>query len=319
MAAGDAGMTGDGTGTVVVLGATGWIGRHVLAAHARTGRPAVAVAREPAPHLGGHPFHRLDLAEAGPEEMARLLEAHDARVVVNATDAANSRDGWHRPESELEKGNVGAVATLVDAVEAVERPPRLVHLGTLHEYGPVPDGTAVHEDTPPRPANAYARTKRAGSDTVVRAAREGRVDAVVLRVANVCGPHPSPASFPGVLLERFRRAVAGERVSLRVTGDRRDFVDVRDVARAVVLAGDRPGVSGRILNVGGGRAVGIGEMVAWLRRTSGVDPDRVQEVLEPVAGMGGGWMLADIAAAGRLLGWRPVVPVSDSLHDMWYA
>lgn len=307
------------TGTVVVLGATGWIGRHVVAAHARTGRRVVAVARAPAPHVEGVPFHRLDLAGAGPREVARLLADHGAAVVVNATDAANSRDGWHRSERELERGNVGAVATLVDAVEAMADPPRLVHLGTLHEYGPVPDGTAVREDAPPRPANAYARTKHAGSDTVVRAARRGRVDAVVLRVANVCGPHPSPASFPGVLLDRFRRAVAGEEVSLRVTGDRRDFVDVRDVARAVVLAGDAPGVSGHVLNVGGGRPVGIGEMVAWLRRTSGVAPERVREVLEPVAGMGGGWMLADIGAAGRLLGWRPVVPVRDSLHDMWYA
>ncbi|WP_436887491.1 NAD-dependent epimerase/dehydratase family protein [Nocardiopsis dassonvillei] len=308
-----------GSGTVVVLGATGWIGRHVLAAHARTGRPVVAVARGPAPHVRGIPFHRLDLAEAGPGEIARLLAEHDARVVVNATDAANSRDGWHRSERELEKCNVRAVASLVEAVGAMARPPRLVHLGTLHEYGPVPEGTAVREDATPRPANAYARTKHAGSDTVVRAAREGRVDAVVLRVANVCGPHPSPASFPGVLLDRFRRAVAGETVSLRVTGDRRDFVDVRDVARAVVLAGDRPDASGHALNVGGGRAVGIGEMVAWLRRTSEVAPERVREVLEPVAGMGGGWMLADIGAARRLLGWRPVVPVRDSLHDMWYA
>ncbi|WP_306368858.1 NAD(P)-dependent oxidoreductase [Nocardiopsis sp. CC223A] len=309
----------NGIGTVAVLGATGWIGRHILAAHARTGRPVVAVARAPAPHVQGFPFHSLDLAEAGPDEVARLLAEHDARVVVNAIDAANSRDGWHRPERELEKGNVRAVATLVEAVGSMARPPRLVHLGTLHEYGPVPDGTAVREDACPRPANAYARTKHAGSDTVLSAAREGRVDAAVLRVANVCGPYPSPASFPGVLLERFRRAVAGETVSLRVTGDRRDFVDVRDVARAVVLAGDRPDVSGHVLNIGGGRAVGIGEMVAWLRRTSGAAPERVREVLEPVAGMGGGWMLADIGAAERILGWRPVVTVRDSLHDMWYA
>ncbi len=317
MAEGGTGM--NGIGTVAVLGATGWIGRHILAAHARTGRPVVAVARAPAPHVQGFPFHSLDLAEAGPDEVARLLAEHDARVVVNAIDAANSRDGWHRPERELEKGNVRAVATLVEAVGSMARPPRLVHLGTLHEYGPVPDGTAVREDACPRPANAYARTKHAGSDTVLSAAREGRVDAAVLRVANVCGPYPSPASFPGVLLERFRRAVAGETVSLRVTGDRRDFVDVRDVARAVVLAGDRPDVSGHVLNIGGGRAVGIGEMVAWLRRTSGAAPERVREVLEPVAGMGGGWMLADIGAAERILGWRPVVTVRDSLHDMWYA
>lgn len=311
------GMTG--AGTVMVLGATGWIGRHVLAAHVRAGRPVVAVARGPVPHIEDRLFHRLDLAEAGPEEVARLMETHDTRVVVNATDAANSRDGWHRSERELEKGNVGVVATLVDAIRTLERPPRLVHLGTLHEYGPVPYGSAVREDAPSNPANAYARSKHAGSDMVVRAAERERIDAVVLRVANVCGPHPSPASFPGVLLDRFRRAVAGERVSLRVTGDRRDFVDVRDVARAVVLAGDRAGVSGRVLNVGGGRVVGIGEMVAWLRQASGTPSDSVREVLEPVAGMGGGWMLADIAAAERLLGWRPVVPVRDSLHDMWYA
>ncbi|MDA2813260.1 NAD(P)-dependent oxidoreductase [Nocardiopsis sp. RSe5-2] len=306
-------------GTVVVLGATGWVGRHVVAACAARGRPVLAVARGPAEHMRGHPFHPMDLAAAGPGEVGALLRGADARVVVNAVDAANARDGWDRSEEDLRAANVGAVRTLLEAAADQPRPPRLVHLGTLHEYGPAAPGTAVDERTPPRPANAYARSRLAGSREALAAAREGRADAVVLRLANVCGPHPSPASFPGLLLRLFREAAAGGRPALRVADARRDFVDVRDVAEAVLRAAEVREASGHAVNIGGGRAVPITEAVALMAAVAGLPRGAVAEEPAPVAGLGGDWSLADVRLAGTLLGWRPRTTLEESLRAMWRA
>ncbi|WP_017623794.1 NAD-dependent epimerase/dehydratase family protein [Nocardiopsis chromatogenes] len=306
-------------GTVAVLGATGWVGRHVVAACAARGAPVLAVARGPAGHMRGHRFRAMDLAAAGPGELGALLREADARVVVNAVDAANARDGWDRSEEELRAANVGAVRTLLEAAADQPRPPRIVHLGTLHEYGPAAPGTAVDETAPPRPGNAYARSRLAGSQEVLSATRSGRADAVVLRLANVCGPHPSPASFPGLLLRLFREAAAGGRPVLRVADARRDFVDVRDVAEAVLRAAEVPEASGRAVNIGSGTAVPIAEAVALMAAAAGLPRGAVAEEPAPVAGLGGDWSLADVRLAATLLDWRPRTPLEESLRAMWRA
>lgn len=194
---------------------------------------------------------------------------------------------------------------------------RLIHLGTLHEYGPTKAGQAVRPGARPYPANAYARTKLAGSEAVLRATGSGMVNASVLRLANVCGPYPSPASFPGLLLRVFRDAAAGRSASLSIADARRDFVDVRDVAAAVVAAGDRAQARGQVMNIGSGRVMAITDLVALMAEVSGVPRRRVTERGVPAAGLGGTWSLADIGAAERLLGWRPTIPLRDSLRDMW--
>ncbi|MFC4560989.1 NAD-dependent epimerase/dehydratase family protein [Nocardiopsis mangrovi] len=306
-------------GRVAVLGGTGWVGRHVCAAFAREGREVVVAARAPAPHTAAHRFHRVDLATAGADDVARLLRCEDIGLIVNATDAANARDGWAGGAARMAAVNVDAVHAVVAAAARAPRRPRLVHLGTLHEYGPRPPGTAVDEDTEPRPANDYARSKLAGSLAVLEAARSGAVDGLVLRLANVCGPHPSPVSFPGLLLRLFRAAAAGERPELRVARARRDFVDVADTAEAVLLAGLSPPAPGRVLNIGGGRAVPIAEMVDLMAEVTGVPRGAFREGPAPAGGIGGDWSLADTRRAERVLGWRARTGVRASLHAMWTA
>ncbi|MEU0492758.1 NAD(P)-dependent oxidoreductase [Nocardiopsis sp. NPDC006139] len=301
---------------VAVIGATGWVGRHVCAALAAHGHGVVALARSPAAHLSGYPFHPVDLTSVRPGALAGLLRSERVTAVVNATDAANARDGWHRPDAVVHEANTTAALTLVRAVRELADPPRLVHLGTLHEYGEQQWGGRVREEDPARPRGAYARSRLIASETVLASAGPGVPDPAVLRLANVCGPHPSPASFPGLLQRSFRRALAGERPSLRIAGDHRDYVDVRDVARAVVRACER---GGGLVNIGGGRAVAVKDMVARMVEVSGVPADAVEQTPGDVGGFGGGWSLADVSAAERLLDWRPRIPVERSLHDMWHA
>ncbi|MFE1363862.1 NAD-dependent epimerase/dehydratase family protein [Streptomyces anulatus] len=317
-------VTGDAP-TVVVLGGTGCIGRHICAAFAGQGYRVVTVARRPAPGVTPHPHRSLDLRTAGPPVLRALFDDERADVVVNATDMAGATDttgvadGGEARAAELLDANEGLSRSLVDALSGAARTPRLVHIGTIHEYGPGDSGVPLHEDVEPAPVNAYARAKLAGSRAVLDAARSGAVSAVVLRLVNTCGPYPTPAGFAGKLLPTLRAAAAaGEPPAITVGGAMRDWIDVRDIAEAAVLAARRP-VSGHAFNIGSGVCVSMRELVGHALAAAGLPDSGVRESTGQLRSLGADWIQADIGRARALLGWSPLVPLKQSLRDMWDA
>ncbi|RCV47557.1 NAD-dependent epimerase/dehydratase family protein, partial [Marinitenerispora sediminis] len=247
-----------------------------------------------------------------PAETARILRAARVDTVVNATG------GWGSTQEEMAYAHVRLVRRLVAALALLAHRPRLVQVGSVHEYGPVAPGTLITETTPARPSGDYGRTKLAGARAVLAAAHAGDVDGVVLRVVNVCGPHPPPASFLGALLRRLRAAAPGDDLTVSVADARRDYVDVRDVAEAVLLAATAP-ATGRIVNVGRGEATEVRELVRLLLAAAGRPAGLVREDAGEVASKGGDWTRADIRLARDLLGWRPRVDLPGSIRDMWAA
>jgi nucleoside-diphosphate-sugar epimerase len=99
----------------------------------------------------------------------------------------------------------------------------------------------------------------------------------------------------------------------------RDFVDVRDIAEAVLAAVRATTVDVPVLNIGSGRAIPVSVVVRDLVRLSGFAG------LVVAAGDGSArsaevrWQQADISAIGRQLGWKPEIGLADSLRDMWRA
>ncbi|PZF96069.1 NAD-dependent epimerase/dehydratase family protein [Micromonospora deserti] len=307
-------VAGSGTETpagsrVAVLGATGCVGRAVCAAFARTGGRVLAIARTPRPGTRYHRFLPLDVSDTAPADLARILTDERVDTVVNAAG------GWGRTEAELNPGHVRLARRLVAALDATRRRPRLVHVGSVHEYGPIAEGTSVSETAEPRPDTGYGRVKLASTRIVLRAAEAGAVDAVVLRAVNVYGPYTAPASFLGMLRDRLRRT-GPEGLTVTVAAARRDFVDARDLAEAVVLAARSP-VTGQVINIGRGVAEDVRELVRALLETAGLPPGAVPVVDGPVTSNGGAWTRADIRRAGHLLGWRPRTGVQESIEALW--
>lgn len=302
---------------VVVLGGTGWVGRQVCARFTRLGHHVVVVARHPGREVPCHEFVPLDLTAAGTARLGEVLRETAADVVVNATDGANANDGWDRSDADLKRSNVDLVDTLLDAIARSPRRLRLVHVGTIHEYGPVPAGTVIDESVPPRPVTAYARTKLAGSTAVLEATASGRVDGVVLRAVNVCGPWPSSASLPGKLLTMLNEAARTGRMPIAVAPASRDFVDVRDLAAAVQKAAERPGTAG-VFNIGSGVAVPLRRLVALFVTGAGFPESIIEEDRAgTVTSLGGAWTLAGIRRARQELDWVPRITLADSLREMW--
>lgn len=307
---------------VLVLGAAGFLGRHVSAAFAAAGDTVLGVCRAAPPRIGpgggaaGSRWVALDLLAGGQPRLAEFMAAHRPDVVVNAAGTV-----WQADDRRMVELNDMFVRRLVRVLRTVPGTPRLVQLGSVHEYGKVPAGAGITEEWVPDPAGVYGRTKLRGSRWVLDGAAGG-LDAAVLRIANACGPGMPPESLLGRVAAHLRRqsAAPGAPAPLRLTPLRahRDFVDVRDVAAAVVAAADAPraSVAGRVVNVARGEAVPVRDLVDRLIALSGL-PVRVVE--EPGAGglrSDADWQRVDIRQAAALLGWKPERALDESLRDV---
>ncbi|MEW2187191.1 NAD(P)-dependent oxidoreductase [Streptomyces cellulosae] len=298
---------------VVVLGASGFLGRHVCHALREAGEQVVAV---PGRGPGG-----LDLLTAGSERIAALVTEAGADAVVNAAGRA-----WNADEREMHAGNAELPAVVAHALALTPRPPRTVQLGSVHEYGAGTAGASTHESSEPQPVTPYGRTKLLGTLAVLDASRAGGPPAVVLRIANVCGPGTHPGSLLGSVAARLvgpvrDRPLSSGPAELRLPALRawRDFVDVRDVADAVVRAvrADAGDVVGEVINIGSGTAVHTRELVHRLVALSELPVRIVEET--PSGGHARSdteWLQLDVARAANVLGWEPRRSLDQSLRDL---
>jgi dTDP-L-rhamnose 4-epimerase len=132
---------------------------------------------------------------------------------------------------------------------------------------------AVTEDSPPDPRNVYAATKLHQEHLCLAYARETGARFVALRYHNVYGPRmPRDTPYAGVA-SIFRSALeAGESPQLFEDGQQlRDFVHVRDVARANVLALTTEPAETGVFNVASGEPRTVGDMARALARAFGPD------------------------------------------------
>ncbi|MGA4838991.1 NAD-dependent epimerase/dehydratase family protein [Streptomyces sp. G45] len=292
---------------VLVLGASGYLGGHITGGlRALPGARLLTAGRDP------HADLRCDLATTPVRALAELLARAAPDAVVNCAGAVGG------DPLALAEVNARGPAALCAALGEAAPAARLVHLGSAAEYGPTAHGKRTGEAAPAAPVAPYGATKLAGTLAVTASG----LDAVVLRVTNPVGPGAPRAGLPGRLTAELRRATARSPHGTIQVGDlsaHRDFVDVRDVARAVALAVTAAGPLPPLLNVGSGRAVPVRDLVAGLVRAARFQ-GRIEESLTGVGrSTAVSWQCADVTAAARALGWAPEHGLADAVGALWAA
>ncbi|MEE4594713.1 NAD-dependent epimerase/dehydratase family protein [Streptomyces sp. DSM 41524] len=239
---------------VLLLGSGGFLGRYV--AEHLLADPAVQLT---ALGRGDDADVRFDLSNGSPGALTRFLNAVHPGVVINCAGA--TRGGAR----ELTRHNTVAVATVCESLRRSGCGARLVQIGCSSEYGPSQPGSSTAEDAVPRPGGPYGVSKLAATELVLGSG----LDAVVLRVFSPVGPGTPAGSPLGRLAEAMRRAMQSGESELKLSGlgVQRDFVDVRDVARAVHAAS--LSAAQGVVNIGSGRAVRLREAASVLARVAG--------------------------------------------------
>ncbi|NKC30535.1 NAD-dependent epimerase/dehydratase family protein [Falsiroseomonas selenitidurans] len=190
-----------------------------------------------------------------------------------------------------------------------------------------PEGEALHpvptdEAKPVDLASIYALTKYVQEQAVLVFGRAYRRDAVALRLFNVFGPGQALGNpYTGVLANFASRIASGQAPTIFEDGaQQRDFVHVRDVARAFRLAVETPGLRDVTLNIGSGRAYAIDEVARMVARAMDRQ-DLAPEIMHKARAGDIRNCFADIGRARALLGFAPAQVLEESLGELaaWVA
>lgn len=317
-------------GRVLVTGASGFLGSHVLARLAAMGTPALGLGRDAercaALEAAGHEIIRLDLSKSFDAAAEHDLGGLDAIVHCAALSAPFGR------LADFETANVVATRNLVDFARR-QGVRRLVHISSPTVCFAYRDQLGVREDAGlPPPVNHYARTKRQAEEVVLAAPEIGPV---LLRPRGLYGPGDR------TLLPRLLQVARQRPLPLFRDGQARiDLTYIDDVVDAVLAALSVGSIAeGQIFNVSGGEVVPVRRIAEAACARAGVQPrwrkmplwpamlaagltETAAQLLHgrpepPVTRYGLGLFAyaqsLDIAKAHRIIGWTPKVSFEEGL------
>jgi len=237
------------------------------------------------------------LAAMARRDLGRLTLA-SSMVVYGEGEALCPQHGAVRPAPRLQR-----------ALAAGEFEPTCPHCGQAL-------GTAlVGEDTSFDPRNAYATSKVVQEYYTSNWARVTGGSVAAMRYHNVYGPGmPKDTPYAGVAAIFLSALQRGEAPTVfEDGGQRRDFVHVRDVAAATILACEQHVDGVRAFNVGSGTPRTVGDMAVALARA----------VNGPAPVVTGRYRLGDVrhitADSSRLvkeLGWQPSVTFDKGMDEL---
>jgi dTDP-L-rhamnose 4-epimerase len=177
-----------------------------------------------------------------------------------------------------------------------------------------PEPTA--ETKPLRPNSIYAINKRDHEEMFLAVGAAYGIPAVALRFFNVYGERQALSNPYTGVAAIFSSRILNDRPPLVFEDGRqtRDFIDVRDITRACVLALTQDGADGRTVNVGTGVPTSVLEVAAVIAR--GLDKELEAEVVEQYRAGDIRHCYADTRLAEELLGFRPEIPFERGMEDL---
>lgn len=219
---------------------------------------------------------------------------------------------YRAPRSYAETNVLGTL-NVMEVSRELETP-RVVHTSTSEVYGTART-VPIDESHPLQAQSPYSATK-IGADKIAESyQRSFGVPVTTLRPFNTYGPRQSArAVIPTVISQLLSDAPAVRLGDVRPT---RDFLFVRDTARAFVALGEAPiePVVGRVFNAGTGREVSIADVATMLSEATG----RRKEIVEERARLRPSEsevmrLVCDSTQLRAATGWRPECDLMDGLE-----
>ncbi len=306
-------------GPVLVTGVDGFAGSHLsdllvrlrYRVHGTTRHDDADPRAELRAEVERHPVDLLD-RDRVEAVVSRVRPAWVFHLAALSSPAAS----WDDPAATI-NNNVGGQANLLNALIRLDPMPRVLVVGSTDEYGRVTGRPErLVEDTPLRPLSPYAVSKVAQDFLALQYFLSRGLPAVRVRPFNHAGPRQSPQFAIASFAQQIARIELGRQAPMLKVGNlkvKRDFTDVRDMARAYLLA-LRQGRPGEVYNIGSGKAVQLGAIVEALLRMSKkkitleLDAGRTRRAEADV-------YVCDPRRFQRLTGWRPRIALDRMLRD----
>ncbi len=310
------------SGRVLVTGGAGFIGSHIAQAYLAGGWEVVVLddlSRGKERNIpSGARFVRADIRSPD----ARRLLAEGGFTVLNHHAAQiDVRVSVDEPALDAAINVVGLVNLLDGAGAGGVRRVVFASSGGV-VYGD-PEVVPTPESAPKAPISPYGVSKLAGEYYMRALAALRGFEAVAMRYANVFGPRQDPKSEAGVVSIFVSRLLEDRPLTVFGNGlQTRDYVFVRDVARANVLAstaavpaGD--GIDATAFNIATAKQTNVLEVAEMVGRVMGRKPE-----IEFAPARAGELFRSslDVSKARKVLGWKPEVGFDDGLPQLvdWF-
>ena len=293
----------------LVTGGAGFIGRHLVARLLREGYAVSVADRIFPPETADWPVTRLVCDVRDAEPLALVVNQTAPEVVFHLAGLARGDD-----LAQLLSVNLFGTRALLDTLRRWPIPPLVVIPGSSAEYGQIREGHPVAETAALHPTSAYGLSKVAQSLLGVAYSVRGEVPVIVGRVFNITGPGEPPSMLLGAMAEQIVQCEAENRLPVLQVGNLspiRDFLDVRDAARALWLLS----LSGRpstVYNIcsGQGRCVEdvVRQLAALCPMEISLSPDPARQRPADVP-----YCVGNPGRLRNTIGWIPEIPFEESL------
>jgi NAD dependent epimerase/dehydratase len=311
-------------GKTLVTGAGGFIGSHLTEELIRQGEDVKALVRYNSRDdrglldlLPGEILNQVELVAGDlkdPDGVRKAVRGCSRVFHLGALIAIPY--SYVHPHNFIQT-NVLGTANVLDACLAEEKVERIVHTSTSEVYGTA-RYTPIDEHHPLQAQSPYAASKIGADKLAESYFLSFGLPVTTLRPFNTFGPRQSlRAVIPTILSQCLK----GGGLRLGDLRPKRDFLYVRDTARGFIEISRREGAVGRVVNIGTGRSVSIGEVAETIQALTGrreeilTEAQRLRpeksEVME---------LLADTTAARALFGWAPRYTLEEGLKETlaWY-
>jgi nucleoside-diphosphate-sugar epimerase len=309
-----AGLTGR---RVLVTGASGFLGSHVVHRLVALGARVTAVSSSVTPAAPGRLLGAMDDIELlaadlnDPDAMATAVARARPEVVIHHAALTHVGKSFTRIDEHIAT-NIQGTANLLQALNGDYE--RFVYVGSGDVYGDAP--VPFREDGPVGPLSPYAVSKYAAERFCRMFQQAYAWPIVCLRPFNVYGPQQSPDR---IIPELIISALSGRDLKMTEGRQSREFMFVDDVVDAFLRALSVPGIEGEVINVSSGEEVSIRELAVTVldlmgnpvRALFGKLANRPNEIWR---------MVGDNTKAKELLGWSPTTSLPAGLTPTieWY-
>ena len=279
---------------VLVTGAAGFLGSHLVRRLAAEGAQVTALDRSSA-DLEDRTSLRRIIASAEPSVVFHLAGRVDLARTPEITEACI-------------RENMLATANVLWALQGV--PVRAcIMTSTTEVYGSNPP--PFHEEQPVDPPSPYAVSKVAAEHLCRMMGRAYDLPVVILRMCTVYGPGQARERLIPSTIQAIQ---SGLPLDVTAGEQRRDFLFVEDAMDGLLRAGTASAARGHTINLGREEAVRVREVIDTIRRIMRADTWQPRYgALPQRAGEAAMWS-TNSGKAARLLGWRPHTSLEDGLR-----
>jgi len=299
---------------LLVTGANGFVGQHLVKELADNGLPVIAVAgsqRTANNDQRVENYLTLDLTK--PEE-AKKIDFTGIDGVIHLAGLAAVGPSFDRPLYYVTT-NVGIETNLFNAALTQKAFPRFLIISSGSLYDPA--GTMpITEASPILPGSPYAVSKLAQEHMAQYFSKRG-FESLIARPFNHIGPGQNPGFIVPDLAKQVVDVERGtaDKVMVGNLASQRDYTDVRDIARAYRLLLEK-GRSGEIYNICSGTSRSGQELLEGLLKSSEKQPVVEQDPAKLRPGEGADIIYGNHDKLTADTGWQPEITIEKTLSDV---